>query len=140
MFIGQFIVNKNYSPATLNPRAYKTIIHNYSNILWYGLSFGGIYEHKYIEHNLEDEDGKYRLAIGGSQTRKDPKALLRTYGDDRIILRDDGKVKAIKFYEDDDIGRVKGVPAVLDNYNIKAIYPTQKPFKLLERIICLSTV
>jgi hypothetical protein len=78
--------------------------------------------------------GRYRITTGGSWSKKDPSALKRTYGD-RLIIKD-SVVRGAKYYVPE-IG-YRAVDFHLPG-GTNPIYPTAKPFKLLERLICLST-
>jgi len=134
MYIGQFIYKNHKGGGITKSKAssYTTINHSYDVILWYG--DGYIYEYKEREYKYEDEYGKYRISMGGSWGQKSLESLS-SYGE-RLIIKD-GKAKGAKFYEKDDDNKVR-VNCFLDG-GTNNIYPTAKPYKLLERIICLGT-
>jgi len=128
------IVNKK-SPVRLYMVQQSYIPSQEEYILIYG--FNPIHN-KLWENNFtykhEDKYGKYRLK-GGTYSKPDD-YLIKYYGN-RCIIKD-GKVKNIKYYEKDDKGMRIG-----NCWNLQYTggdYPTQKPYKLLERIINLSTI
>ena len=106
-------------------------IHAYSNNKNYIHSKIYVDKDRVFKH--EDAVGIYRIHRCGWSK---PDDYLLTYYKDRCIVKD-GKVVGIKYYKADDKGERLG-----NMWNIQyggGSYPTQKPYKLLERIILLST-
>ena len=67
----------------------------------------------------KDDKGEYRVSSGGKQTIR--------FGRDKKIYKDEEKQET-------------SLTSVWSFSYGRTPYPTQKPYKLLERIICLSTV
>jgi DNA modification methylase len=127
MFINQIIVFNNRGATTL-------MKNKHNNILVYGFNIAYNYVEDDESSSLKDRWKKYY--------DKDLKIYDSYYPEDDSIF-----VHASRSY----LNRHKDADC-LYQYNNKAIYdvwkinhavninyPTQKPFKLLERIICLST-
>jgi DNA modification methylase len=128
MYIGQFIYSKYKGRGLIHPDNFKTIGHNYDTIYWYG-NPSSVKVEKKMEYKHEDEDGKYNIRTGGCINK------LKT---DNVFTNERG-TKYIKVY------KKQTWTAIPHDYfdgctTKKGDYPTQKPYKLLERIICLSTI
>ena len=126
MFIGQFIYNKYKGRGPINPSTYTTINHGYDVIYWYGDNKSGIYIEMQLEYKYEDEKGRYNKRYGG---------LIHKM---KTAEKQENGVYYAKVYEKKTYGPIKH-----DYLNVGSMkgymYPTQKPYKLMERIICLST-
>ena len=97
-------------------------------------------EDKVKDHPFTDEKGNYRkYSSGGINSSKEINdRFIRIYGD-RVVYKADGNIKFVKFYESDDEGKKQYISNNWSYKQIKQEYPTQKPYKLLERVICLGT-
>lgn len=132
MFINSIINKKIPVRLYLVQQKYIPVQEEYIHI--YGLNpiHNKLWENNYT-YKYEDERGKYRIST--STYSKPDTYLIKLYGDKCIIK--DGKFKGIKRYQKDDKGMRIG--NMWDVQYGGGEYPTQKPYKLLERIICLST-
>jgi len=104
----------------------------YDVILYYGNN--NVVNKPYINKDYlftqSDEYGDYYSSYGGG--RDNYKC------EDRNKIRNNKKVIGIKFYKHE---KKFGISNIWDDVQTKkCTYPTQKPSKLLERIILLSTV
>jgi len=131
MFRNEISIIKNNLP----PINSKVIFNNKENILYYG--FNNIESTRYeikVEYPLEDEKGKYRLSCEhGGRVRE---RYIEQYKKNPENFIFQGKTYCKKIYEQKDYRCYSNV------WNMQyctSSYPTQKPYKLLERIICLST-
>jgi DNA modification methylase len=133
MFINSIINKKLLVRLYLVQQKYTPSQEEY--ILLYGFNpiHNKLWENNY-RYKFKDDKGKYRIISGGWS--KPDEYLINLYGDRCIV--DDGRVKGIKQYQYDDKGMRFG--NMWDLQYGAGDYPTQKPYKLLERVISLSTV
>jgi len=136
MFIGQFIWKNIKGIGFIkNPKSFTIANHNYDIILWYGNQF--VYEEAKFDFPKQDEKGKYRITTSGGWKYKDKERLIKRYGD-RLVYTKAGEIAGTKIYEGNK--SYIGIRCLLDDLGgNNKIYPTAKPYKLLRRIISLST-
>lgn len=124
---------------------------NHDTIFWYAKSEKAKYRTQYIEYSdkyvkdffkYSDEKGIYRIQPVGTRSDKS----LEVFRKDGRLVENGGKIQGIKFY----LNEMPGVAlddfwyditdlgtATVSEENLQ--YPTQKPEKLIERIIKSST-
>jgi len=133
MFRNQIVYSSNNRPVIG-----KGIVEVAQYILYYG--FDNIQNNiKKVEFNKTDKYGPYFEFDAGFYGVKNPQPFIDKYGEENIRWTKDGRLRGYKLrphhpYSD------KPIDNIWTNFNTVGEYPTQKPYKLLERIICLSTL
>lgn len=134
MFINEIIV-KDLGFVAANS---KNIVNNHNHIYYYCCKEEPIKTHTYTieqEYPYEDEYGKYRESTGGGrQTERGRVGINKK--PHLWIKKGKGYIRKIYDYQDN-LQR-----PYTSNWSIsynKSSYPTEKPYKLLSRIIKLST-
>ena len=92
-------------------------------------------------YDYKDEHSKYRIKTSGFYVNADVNKYIKKYGEENILYTKDGRFRGIKVRKDYEMYHKKGQSNIwtdLQQNNIH--YPTQKPYKLLKRIIMLSTI
>jgi DNA modification methylase len=116
----------------------KKIVQNTNTILYYSKGEPTYKNWTYITemiYDKEDEYGEYRTQQGGRQNERGKKGIIDN--PHLWIATCKGYIK--KAYKGtEDLQRPYTSDWMFNGINQK--YPTQKPYKLLERIICSSTL
>ena len=116
----------------------KKLVHNTNTIFYYSKGEPLVKNWTYetdIEYPYKDDRGRYRTHYGGRQNERGIKGIIK---EPHMWIKKGDHTFYKKQYEgSEDLNR----PYTTDWYFKpgRAKYPTEKPYKLLERIICLST-
>ena len=95
---------------------------------------------KVHEYEYSDDIGKYRKMDAGFYATVDTAPYILKYGAENMLYTKDGRFRGFKVRKEYEMTNRVGQSNIwTDIQQNRLKYPTQKPYALLERIICLST-